>query len=170
MWMDAASILARTQLFADALETEQVGYLASQSRPAFFRAGTRLMNQGDFGGAMFVIVSGDVSVNLIGADDSERAVAKLGPGDVVGEMSLFTGDRRTATVEALTNVDAIEITKTSLERIFTTSPGLVDRFAEVLAKRQAELRSVSAAEPRSTREAFIRQARSAFTSLFRLAR
>jgi CRP/FNR family transcriptional regulator, cyclic AMP receptor protein len=168
--MEARETLARVPLFADTLDAEQITFLASQSRPSFFRAGTRLMNQGDFGGSMFVIVKGDVSVNVVDPDAREQSVASLGPGDIVGEMSLFTGDRRSATVSAVTNVDAIEITKWSLERVFTKSPGLLDRFAELLAKRQAELGALSRSQSASSREAFLRQARNAFTSLFGGAR
>jgi len=168
--MDARDILTQTALFADALNTEEIKFLASQSRPAFFLAGTRLMNQGDFGGSMFVIVKGEVSVNLVDRDAREQSVAALGPGDIVGEMSLFTGDRRTATVSAISNVDAVEITKWSLERVFSKSPGLVDRFAEVLAKRQAELNNLTSTQGGSSREAFIRQARNAFAGLFGGAR
>jgi CRP-like cAMP-binding protein len=161
---DAGAVLAKTPLFSDALNSGQLAFLAQQSRPAFFLAGTRLMNQGEFGGAMFVIVKGEVGVTFIDADAREQQVAKLGPGEVVGEMSLFTGDRRTATVIAVTNVDAIEITKWSLERVFAKAPELVDKFAAVLAKRQAELNAVS--RPHPSHEKFTRQARKVFAGLF----
>jgi CRP-like cAMP-binding protein len=164
--VDAEAFLKTVPLFADALDEGQLHLLATQSRPTFFRAGTRLMTQGEFGGAMFVVASGEVAVTFADAAEREQSVAKLGPGDVVGEMSLFTGDRRTATVSALTNVDAIEITKASLERVFARAPDLVDTFAGVLAKRQAELRAVAGASSEAT-DSFIRQARKAFTGLFR---
>jgi CRP-like cAMP-binding protein len=167
--MNAREILITTKLFAESLNADEIKFLAAQSRPAFFLAGTRLMNQGDFGGSMYVIVKGEVSVNLVDRDAREQSVAALGPGDIVGEMSLFTGDRRTATVSAVSNVDAVEITKWSLERVFSKSPGLVDRFAEVLAKRQAELNNLASTQG-SSREAFIRQARNAFAGLFGGAR
>jgi CRP-like cAMP-binding protein len=164
--MDAREILSGVPLFADTLSQEQLGFLASHSRSAFFRAGTRLMNQGDFGGAMFVITKGQVSVNLTDEKDRERTVATLGVGDIVGEMSLFTGDRRTASVVAASNVDALEITKWSLERVFARTPELVDRVGAVLAKRQAELSALSSAEGKSARDAFVRKARKAFAGLF----
>ena len=163
--MEPDAFLTKVPLFADALNETQLAFLAQQSRPAFFRAGTRLMNQGEFGGAMFVIVKGEVGVTFVDADAREQLVATLGAGDVVGEMSLFTGDRRTATVAAITNVDAIEITKWSLERVFAKAPELVDKFAAVLAKRQAELNAVSRPHS-SSHEKFTRQARKVFAGLF----
>ncbi len=164
--MEASEFLKDVPLFAEVLGEEQLRSLASKSRPAFFRAGTRLMTQGDFGGAMFVIVSGEVDVTFVDANAEEQTVAKLGPHDIVGEMSLFTGDRRTATVSAASNVDALEITKASLERLFATAPELVDKFAAVLARRQAELSAAGSKADRSS-EGFTRKARKVFTGLFR---
>ncbi len=145
--MEPRDILSKVDLFSDALDAEQIGFLAGQSRPAFFRAETRLMTQGSLGGSMYVIMRGVVGVTFVDEHGREQAVASLGPGEVVGEMSLFTGDRRTATVSAITNVDAIEITKWSLERVFAKAPDLIDRFADVLAKRQAELSALSGSAP-----------------------
>jgi CRP-like cAMP-binding protein len=164
--VEAREHLAKVPLFSDALDVEQVGFLASQSRPAFFRADTRLMTQGSLGGSMFVIVAGEVNVNFVDEHGREQTVARLGPGEVVGEMSLFTGDRRTATVVAATNVDAIEITKWSLERVFAKAPSLVDKFASVLAERQAALNALSKSPAAGSSEAFISQARKAFADFF----
>jgi CRP-like cAMP-binding protein len=164
--MDALATLAKVPLFADALDEKQLAFLAKESRPAFFLPGTRLMNQGDLGGSMFVITEGKVGVTFVDADAREQTVATLGPGDVVGEMSLFTGDRRTATVAAISKVDAIEITKWSLERVFAKAPDLIDKFAAVLAKRQAELNAVSRSPSKTSNENFARQARKVFAGIF----
>lgn len=164
--MDPRDILSNVDLFSGALDAEEIAFLAGQSRPALFRADTRLMTQGSLGGSMFVIVEGEVNVNFVDEHGREKTVARLGPGDVVGEMSLFTGDRRTATVLAATNVNALEITKWSLERVFAKAPDLVDKFADVLSRRQAELNALSGSPAAGGSEAFIGQARKAFASLF----
>ena len=164
--MDAREFLSKVPLFAGALNADQLAFLAKGSRTAFFLAGTRLMNQGDFGGSMFVITEGKVGVTFVDADAREQLVATLGPGDVVGEMSLFTGDRRTATVSAISNVNAIEITKWSLERVFAKAPDLIDIFAAVLAKRQAELNAVSRSRSVSSNEKFAQNARRVFVNIF----
>ena len=54
---------------------------------------------------------------------------KLGAGDIVGEMAVLTGLRRTAVV-AETDVAAIEISKTTLESLFAKAPELIDRMSE----------------------------------------
>ena len=165
--MEIRAFLATVPLFTDTLSEEQLTSLAKESRAAFFRPGTLLMSQGDFGGSMFVIVRGEVRVTFLGEDAREQSVATLHPGDVVGEMSLFTGDRRTASVAAVGNVDAVEISKPSLERVFARAPELIDRFAAVLAKRQAELNAVSRSPAAMSRESFMRGARKVFSGIFR---
>jgi CRP-like cAMP-binding protein len=164
--MDTRDFLSKIPLFEGSLNAEQLGFLVRESRSAFFRDGTRLMNQGDFGGSMFVITEGKVGVAFVDQDAREQNVATLGPGDVVGEMSLFTGDRRTATVAAIGNVKAVEITKWSLERVFAKAPDLVDKFAAVLAKRQAELNAVSRSPSGGSSEKFARSARKMFAGIF----
>ena len=104
-----------------------------------FPAGSILMTEGDFATSMFAIVEGTVSVAVADRDGADRHVAELKRGDVVGEMSLMTGARRSATVTATTEVVALEVTKFSLEAILTRAPELIDRFGEILARRQAEL-------------------------------
>jgi CRP-like cAMP-binding protein len=164
--VEPRAFLKDVPLFAEALDEAQLAFLATQSRPAFFRAETLLMSQGTFGGSMFVLVDGEVGVHFVDENGREQSVTTLGPGEVVGEMSLFTGDRRTATVVAVTSVDAIEITKASLERVFAKAPDLIDQFAQVLASRQAELNRLSETAAAGARDAFIDQARKVFAGIF----
>lgn len=160
-------VLLAIPLFADVLAPEHISALAAASHPAFFRIGTLLMSQGDLGGSMFAIVDGTVAVNFIDREGREQRVAALGPGEVVGEMSLFTGDRRTATVTAQTNVNALEISKTSLEKMFAKSPELLDKFAGILAARQAELKAIAGQRDPHGKEEFIRKAGKFFSQIFR---
>ena len=76
---------------------------------------------------------------MLAGGDRGKHIARLGPGAIVGEMSLMTGARRSATVIAATEVEALEVTKPALAPILEASPDLVDRFAAVLKKRQAGL-------------------------------
>ena len=117
---DPKQVLAAIPLFADVLGADGINALAAASHPAFFRSGTLLMSQGDLGGSMFAIVNGTVAVNFLDKDGREKQVATLGPGEVVGEMSMFTGDRRTATVTAQTNVNR---SKSPRPRWRSCSPG-----------------------------------------------
>ena len=100
----------------------------TKSSPVIFPAGSILMTEGDFATSMFAIVEGRVSVTVADQDGGERQVADLKAGDIVGEMSLMTGARRSATVTAETEVVTLEVTKFSLEAILARAPELIDRF------------------------------------------
>jgi CRP-like cAMP-binding protein len=103
-------------------------------------AGEDLIVEDDAGTSLFIIVSGEVEV-LTGDGRQSKHIARLGPGAMVGEMSLMTGARRSATVRAATNLRALEVSDAALAPIVAASPDLVDRFAAVLKKRQTELNS-----------------------------
>jgi len=135
--------LGGVRLFADALSAAQLDQLAGKCHVADYDAGAVLFTEGDFGTFMVAIVSGRLDVTVAGARHATREVAVLGPGEIVGEMSLMTGARRSATVTALEPTRVVEITKVALESVFVRSPDLLDRMSEVLAERRAELEKIS---------------------------
>ena len=122
----AREVLGAIPLFAKVLDAGQLERLAARCHEVIFPAGAVLMAEGDFGTSMFALVEGEVSVTLADKRGDAHDVAELSAGDVVGEMSLLTGARRSATVVAETEVVAIEITKVALEEILARAPDLID--------------------------------------------
>ncbi len=132
---DIREALQSIQLFSDVLRPDQLDLLAEQCSPVFFPAGASLMVHGELGASMFCITNGLVSLTL----KRGHEFRKLGAGNVVGEMELLTGAPRTATVTALTDVAALEITKAALMELFARSPELIESFKAVFAIRQKML-------------------------------
>ena len=66
-------------------------------------------------------------------------MARLSAGSLFGEMSLMTGERRSATVRAVSECDLLVVGHTAFRRILSASPDLAEQISEVLLKRQAEL-------------------------------
>jgi CRP/FNR family cyclic AMP-dependent transcriptional regulator len=164
--VDIREVLAAIPLFAEVLDPPLLEALAHKSGVVLFPAGSILMTEGDFATSMFAIVAGEVEVTIADKRGVEHDVAKLRKGDIVGEMSLMTGARRSATVAALTPVVAVEITKFSLETIFSRAPELIDRFGEVLHKRQAELDQITAEADRPGKDDIVSQIRRFFPAVF----
>jgi CRP-like cAMP-binding protein len=162
--VDARTVVAGIPLFAETLDEARLRALAHKSAPVIFPAGSILMTEGDFATSMFAIVEGSVAVTVADQDGAEQHVANLKPGDIVGEMSLMTGARRSATVTAESEVVALEVTKFSLEAILAKAPELIDRFGEILAKRQAELDQITAALP--PKDDIVSQIRRFFPAVF----
>lgn len=167
--VDAREALRRLPLFSDVLDPGQLDELAAQCRPRVFRARSILMSQGDFGSSMYGILDGVVSVTFVDPHERENAVATLSAGQVVGEMALLTGERRTATVVARTNVAALEITKPAVEQMFAKAPDLVESFAATLAIRRAMLDQIAADHSGLLRETFVRQIRKVFSGILAAA-
>jgi CRP-like cAMP-binding protein len=70
----------------------------------------------------------------------------LTSGDCFGEMSLLTGEKRSATVVAGTDCEVVEITKAVLAQSLQANPELLDQLSNLLAKRQLETEGILASE------------------------
>ena len=141
-----AHALAHVEIFA-ALSDQQRRELAEASRPSLYAAGETIVHEGDEGSSMFVMSRGEASVTLVGTDGE---VARLHKGTFFGEMSLLTGDRRSATVTAATDCELLEIDTDAFRRVVLPDPTLVERITSAVAARRAELeihRATKAAHP-----------------------
>src|SRR3954452_23577412 len=97
---DLAELLAGTPLFA-LLTPAEIAVLAHSARPLTVGPMERVIVQGQPGDSLFVVVEGTVEVMLRRADGAEVNLATRPHGTVLGEMSLLTGEPRSATVRAL---------------------------------------------------------------------
>jgi CRP-like cAMP-binding protein len=138
--MEARAVIAANPFFAEVLGEAEIDRIARWAHAVEKASGEDLIVEDDAGTSLFIIVSGEVEV-LTADGRRSKSIARLGPGAVVGEMSLMTGARRSATVRAVTDLRAFEVSDAALAPIVAASPDLVDRFAAVLKKRQTELNS-----------------------------
>jgi len=95
-------------------------------------AGTVLIKEGTYGQEFMILASGEASVTVGG-----RAVATIGAGDFIGEMSLLDGDLRSATVTALTPITFYVCNSAEFAGILATSPSVAARITEAAAAREA---------------------------------
>lgn len=119
---------------ADALER-----LATLSQSRHYMAGEVVIRQGDTGHELFIIQAGEVAVLVGRSDGSVAEVARLGAGKFFGEMSLMTGEPRTATIQATRDCELVIVDKASFRAILAAAPHLAERITEVLVERQAAL-------------------------------
>lgn len=120
------------------LEENQLRRLAGESRELRFAAGEQLIRQGDAGESMFVILEGSVEVTTVEDSVGPVSLARLGPGDFFGEMSLMTGASRSATVTAIGEAHVLEIDKQSFRRVLEAEPSLVNKIGALLKVRLEE--------------------------------
>jgi small-conductance mechanosensitive channel/CRP-like cAMP-binding protein len=145
----AARTILREQPIFKCLGDEQLDALLPRGRTAHFGKDEKLIQQGEAGQSMFLLVSGEANVT-VERNGNPTLVASLGAGDCFGEMSLLTGEPRTATVIANSDCEVVEIDKAVLARSVKENPQLLKQLSELLARRQMETEGLLASGTPST--------------------
>jgi CRP-like cAMP-binding protein len=133
--LEAAGHLAGIHLFKP-LSDESRHALATASTHHLFAAGEAIVRQAAEGDSMFVLLKGHARVVL---EPSGQEVAIIPPGGFFGEMSMLTGDRRTATVKALDDVSVLEIAARDFRELAIANPSLLDHISTVMSERRIGL-------------------------------
>ncbi len=135
--------LARVDLLRS-LPPEEMEDVLLCVQPARFAAGDTIFRRGETGDALYLIVEGSVAVLASDrADDAETIVlARLAEGQSFGEIAVLTGEPRTATVAALTDVELLKIAKEPFDELLDCSPRL--RQAVEALNSQRILQNVAA--------------------------
>src|SRR5688500_15099790 len=120
------------------LGEEELAKLAKASTTRVFAPGEAIVRRGQEGNSMFVIVRGGVKVQ-IPENDYQRTINHLRANDFFGEMSLLTGQPRTATVIAEEETEVIQIKKTALRPLFEANPELMKAICDIIEERRALL-------------------------------
>jgi len=142
----AAAELGMIDLFAT-LPAAARRELAAAAADQLFVSGEAIVRQGEVGGSMFVVLAGTVRVVL---EPSGQQVATMAAGGFFGEMSMLTGDPRTATVRAATNVQVLEISANQMRTVAQETPGLLEHVVKVVAERRVGLAEAEASAAAST--------------------
>jgi serine phosphatase RsbU (regulator of sigma subunit) len=128
-------VLSQVPLFAS-LPRGELGHLASTLRPLEVTPGQILIHEGEHGNRFYVIVAGQVEVIKALATADERLVGERGPGEFIGEMSLFNLDRqRTASVRAASHVRLLEMTRDDFDALLRRQPTMAYEMVRVLSAR-----------------------------------
>lgn len=137
----AAERLGSVDLFAT-LASDARQRLASAARHHLFAGGEAMVRQDAEGDSMFVLLSGRARVVL---EPSGQEVAVIAAGGFFGEMSMLTGDRRTATVRAIADTQALEISAADFRELAVANPTLLDHISMIVTGRRTELDQARAA-------------------------
>jgi CRP/FNR family transcriptional regulator len=133
----AAGLLARVPLLSD-LEEEELQRIAQVAIPRSFPKGARVFHEGDSSDACYVIRSGEVRVTREHSDGRAIALATLGPGELVGELAMIDGGVRSASVEALTDVDLLAVSAADMKGLLERNAGITAKLVVALTKRLRE--------------------------------
>lgn len=130
----AAEQIVRVPIFAP-LSEDEIQKLAKASKSRVFAPGETIVRRGAEGNSMFIIVRGAVNVR-IPDKEGQRTINHLQTNDFFGEMSLLTGEPRSATVIAEEETEVIEIRKKALKPIIEANPDLTEMIGDIIIKRR----------------------------------
>lgn len=134
-----AEDLRSIDLFSS-LSEKEIGRIAAKANVSVYAPGESIVVQGDDGDSMFLISSGSVSIQLKDVrSDRLSKIGELGPGDFFGEMSLLTGEVRSASVVAEEETEVIEVDKDALRPVFQSNPEILVSISDAIEERKPML-------------------------------
>lgn len=142
MSSDVAQVLSESELM-EGLTPDEVERILAVGRVEHWQERAIVLEEGAVGPRMMVLLEGQVEVLRRDHAGVERSIARLGPGDVLGEMSLLLDLPRTATVRALSDLRVFAVDRQAfLEMIDQSEPAVLKlgfRLSRVLAQRLTRL-------------------------------
>jgi CRP-like cAMP-binding protein len=125
------------------LSLQHLVKLLPASRQKHFKAGTIILRENSRAECCYLILKGRVEISKKLRHGRVFKVAEVKPGDFFGEMGMLSGLKRTASVHALTNVDALALTREDFETLLKIDPALGTllalHFSRTLATRCARI-------------------------------
>jgi CRP/FNR family cyclic AMP-dependent transcriptional regulator len=117
------------------LDDAEIAELSAHVDEASFAAGETVFAAGHPGGGMHVVLSGRVEVSITDAEGERVVLQEVAKGGIFGELSLFDGEPRSATVTALEPTRTFLIDRDDLMRLFARHPAAAIDILTVMGSR-----------------------------------
>lgn len=135
------------------LSEEEIGEVAERLQYAPFARGDVITKQGNIAHWLYIVAFGEVEVRYEPASGEAQTLATLRAGQFFGEMALLTGDARSATVVAKSDVECYRLDRAAFQGLLLSRPQIAEGMSHVISSRRPELEKV--------REAFATQPQAA---------
>ncbi|MGH8481100.1 MAG: Crp/Fnr family transcriptional regulator, partial [Nevskiaceae bacterium] len=144
--MELRSVLAESQLFAG-LPDAALDALAAIAEPVALRSGERLFTEGEPAEHLYIVATGRLRVMI-----NDRLVGVVGALEPIGEIGLLSGEKRTATIEAIRDSQLIQIRKDQLLEFMVSNPhALVATTRMIIARLRQNQREQKRSSARGAR-------------------
>ena len=127
-------VVRRAPLFAP-LDDEAAEALLSQMTRSRIERGQELFHEGDQGDRLYVITEGKIKLGRRSPDGRENLLAILGPGEMLGELSLFDPGARTATATAVAETELVGLSHQDLTAFLEGRSEVAVTLLGALARR-----------------------------------
>ena len=125
----------RTLLF-EGLDAEALADVVGRMKPRSFEAHAVICQQGEAGDSLFLIKRG-VAQAVIEEPEGRRSLGRLRRGEVIGEISLVTGEPRSASVVANVPTEVLELTRVDFAALVARHPEILANLSRILGLRLA---------------------------------
>jgi CRP/FNR family transcriptional regulator len=134
---ETVQLLSRVPMFSE-LSLDEVGKIAEVAVPRRYETGEVIFREGDEGDTCYVVRSGSVRVQRRHPDGRSIALAELRVGTMFGELAMFDGETRSATVETLEPTETVALLAGDMGRLMKQhSPIAVKMLHELAARLRA---------------------------------
>jgi CRP-like cAMP-binding protein len=130
--------LRRIPLF-EGLDQEALATLAARAHPRRCSPREPIVEQDVPAGAVYLIDKGRAAVSVMARDGRAVTIRELGPGEIIGEVSLLDGGPPSATVTAITRVDLVAIDHAAFRDLLAQRPRIAVALLPLLASRLRRL-------------------------------
>ncbi|MFN8132029.1 MAG: Crp/Fnr family transcriptional regulator [Solirubrobacteraceae bacterium] len=134
---ETAALLARVPVFA-ALDPEHLSDVAAVAVPRGFEKGTVVFREGDESDTCYVVRTGHARAIRDHPDGRTITLATFGPGNFFGELAMFDSERRSATVEAVDDLETVGILGADMRRLLRDHPEISAELVVALGRRLRE--------------------------------
>lgn len=126
--------ISQVPLF-EGLDEEQQRSLRAKMGQTTLRRGEVLFEEGDPGNRLYIITEGKVKLGHTSSDGRENLLAVLGPGEIIGELTLFDPGPRSTTATAVSPVTLLHLDHADLVVTLDTNPTMSKHMLRALARR-----------------------------------
>jgi CRP-like cAMP-binding protein len=130
---ETLAFLREVRLFKD-IAVPELTALGESMRDRILKRGQVLCREGDPGEEMFVVRRGSFVISKPVTGRVEQVLARIGPGDFFGEMSLFDRAPRSATIQADSDATLLVLDREALRRMTEQSPRAAAAFFHALVQ------------------------------------
>lgn len=131
---ELAGLLAAHSLFADC-KSDELSDIILRGHYVRYRKGQEIMGQGEDGDNLLIILSGFARISMVASNGHEIVLDYAEPGYVIGEIAFLDGGTRTATIEALSELTALSLTRAAFDEVIEKHHELALRMLKAMARR-----------------------------------
>jgi CRP/FNR family transcriptional regulator len=144
---DRAELLGRVPVFAE-LGADDLGRVAQVAVRRGFEPQQVIFREGDDSDTCYIVRSGHARATRQHADGRTITLASFGPGDIFGELAMFDDERRSATVQAIDDLETVAIPGSAMRALLGRHPEIAVKLVIALGRR------LRAANERLSRQSF----------------